>query len=258
MAWPNLRGGDRNLAVRALQSALARELRRLNVTPRNTGNGTYGKGLAADVHAWKLAQRIAPTSGTVFGQTAWRRLWPRMTRRERRWVVTARAQLAAKAAARRAAEAAERVMRRRQTVANAALELYARGRPVLIYTQRRPFPLVWSVRALRYRLDCSSTATLCYWRAGAPDPNGYGWPASGEAYGWTGSLWPRGERVDIPMPGDLAFYGWDTARRAPKHVAIVVTGLPSVQVVTFGHTPISRTFLRYRSDLIGVRRYPME
>lgn len=250
MAWPNLRGGDRNLAVRALQSAMTRELGRLGIRAHNTGRGTYGTGLARDVAAWKRAQRIAG-SGTVFGQTAWRRLWPRMTRRERRWVVTARAQIAAKAAA-------ARITGRRNAVAAAADELHRKGRTVLIYAQRRPFPLTWNVRELRYRLDCSSTATLCYWRAGAPDPNGYGWPSNGQAYGWTGSLWPRGERVDAPMPGDLAFYGWDAARRAPKHVAIVVTGLPSVQVVTFGHTPISRTFLRYRSDLIGVRRYPMQ
>lgn len=258
MAWPNLRGGDRNLAVRALQSAVRRELTRYGITARNDGRGTYGRGLARDIEAWKQQVGIRPATGTVFGQTAWRRIWPRMTAQERRWVVRARAQIAATAAARRAAEAARRVALRRQGVAGAAEDLYTRGRYVLVYTQRRPFPLTWDVRSLRYRLDCSSTATLCFWKAGAPDPNGFGFLGRREAYGWTGTLWSRGEKVALPEPGDLAFYGWDTARGAPKHVAIVVRSEPGAMVVSFGSTPISRRFLRYRGDYIGSRRYPVE
>jgi hypothetical protein len=53
--------------------------------------------------------------------------------------------------------------------------------PEIHYGEIRPIPLE---RRLPLTTDCSGFVTLCYFLAGAPDPNGNGY----SGYGWTGTL----------------------------------------------------------------------
>ena len=81
------------------------------------------------------------------------------------------------------------------------------------YGEVRPIPLTWQ---LPLTTDCSGFATLCYWLAGADDPNGRGYDGSG----WTGTLL-RGMSHVSPHavePGDLVVWG----RYPGHHVAIVL------------------------------------
>jgi cell wall-associated NlpC family hydrolase len=86
--------------------------------------------------------------------------------------------------------------------------------PQVHYGEIRPIPLG---RRLPLTTDCSGFVTLCYFLAGAPDPNGLGY--SGE--GWTGTLLRNLDEVP----------GWGNARRGDlvvwggypgRHVAIVL------------------------------------
>jgi peptidoglycan hydrolase-like protein with peptidoglycan-binding domain len=81
------------------------------------------------------------------------------------------------------------------------------------YQQIRPFPLT---SKLPLTIDCSGFATLCYFLAGAPDPNGLNY----NHYGYTGTLLQRGRKISLAeaQPGDLIVYGAGTG----EHVAIVV------------------------------------
>lgn len=118
-----------------------------------------------------------------------------------------------------------------------------------VYAQIRPFPLSLFDPVNRRRYDCSSTVIAMYHVAGAPmDPSGYRW----QGWGDTGALWARGTRVTSPLPGDLAFYGWETRNGRPQHVAMHLGG---GDVVTFGSTPPRRRPVYYRSDYIGSRSY---
>lgn len=100
------------------------------------------------------------------------------------------------------------------------------------------------------KTDCSSFYTLCCKEGGAPDPNKRGY----DGYGYTGSMWPLGVAVSTPQPGDAAFYGGSvgTRRNDTTHMALCIN---SGEVVSFGHTPITRFSLRYRSDFRGCRSY---
>ena len=51
--------------------------------------------------------------------------------------------------------------------------------------------------------DCSGFATMCYWLAGAPDPNGLHYAE----VGYTGTMLEHGLEVSLPLPGDLIVYG---------------------------------------------------
>lgn len=66
--------------------------------------------------------------------------------------------------------------------------------------------------------DCSSFATWCYYVAGLPDPNGYGY----DGLGYTGTLTHHGTSIALinAKPGDLVFYGGSFG--IPSHVAIYV------------------------------------
>jgi cell wall-associated NlpC family hydrolase len=77
-----------------------------------------------------------------------------------------------------------------------------RNEPRIHYGQVRPFPLA---KELPLTTDCSGFATLCYFLAGAPDPNGYAY----DGHGWTGSLLENMENVDrlAVQPGDLVVWG---------------------------------------------------
>jgi len=81
------------------------------------------------------------------------------------------------------------------------------------YQQIRPFPLT---SKLPLTTDCSGYATLCYYLAGAPDPNGLNY----NHYGYTGSLLQHGKKISLAeaQPGDLIVYGAGTG----DHVAIII------------------------------------
>ena len=81
------------------------------------------------------------------------------------------------------------------------------------YGQVRPFPLTWQ---LPLTTDCSGFATLCYWLAGADDPNRRDYDGSG----WTGTLLRGMTHVprDAVEPGDLVVWG----RYPGNHVAILL------------------------------------
>jgi hypothetical protein len=77
-----------------------------------------------------------------------------------------------------------------------------RNEPRIHYGQIRPIPLG---RVLPLTTDCSGFATLCYFLAGAPDPNGYGY----DGRGWTGSMLERMESVPeiAARAGDVVVWG---------------------------------------------------
>lgn len=64
--------------------------------------------------------------------------------------------------------------------------------------------------------DCSGFATLCYYLAGAPDPNGLNY----KAVGYTGTMLTHGVRTSQrdAKPGDLVVFGPGTGH----HVCIVL------------------------------------
>lgn len=64
--------------------------------------------------------------------------------------------------------------------------------------------------------DCSGFATLCYYLAGAPDPNGLGY----KSVGYTGTMLKRGVRTSSrhAQPGDLVVFGPGSGH----HVCVVL------------------------------------
>lgn len=72
--------------------------------------------------------------------------------------------------------------------------------PRIHYGEARPFPLA---RRLPLSTDCSGFVTLCYWLAGAPDPNGLGYSGAG----WTGTLLRHLPETDAPRRGDVVVWG---------------------------------------------------
>jgi cell wall-associated NlpC family hydrolase len=85
--------------------------------------------------------------------------------------------------------------------------------PRIHYGEVRPMPLA---RELPLTTDCSGFVTLCYFLAGAPDPNGLDY--SGQ--GWTGTLLQSMEHVEQEEArrGDLVVWG----RYPGRHVALVL------------------------------------
>ena len=81
------------------------------------------------------------------------------------------------------------------------------------YAEARPMPLR---RALPLATDCSGFATLCYFLAGAPDPNGLEYIGQG----YTGTLLrhlPHIERA-AAQRGDIVVWG----RYPGRHCAVVL------------------------------------
>jgi hypothetical protein len=85
--------------------------------------------------------------------------------------------------------------------------------PRIHYGEIRPIPLG---RTLPLRTDCSGFVTLCYFLAGAPDPNGRDYDGSG----YTGTLlgWLRAIAPLDAKRGDLVVWGTYPGR----HVALVL------------------------------------
>lgn len=81
------------------------------------------------------------------------------------------------------------------------------------YAEVRPIPLNL---AFPKTIDCSGTATWCYWVAGCNDPNGRNY----DGLGYTGTLLNTGKHIapSQALPGDLVVYGGGTG----EHVAIIV------------------------------------
>jgi cell wall-associated NlpC family hydrolase len=88
-----------------------------------------------------------------------------------------------------------------------------RNEPRIHYAPVRPIPLR---RTLPLATDCSGFATLCYYLAGAPDPNGLDY----DGRGYTGTLLRAMPSVgaDLVEPGDLVVWGTYPGH----HVALVL------------------------------------
>lgn len=95
--------------------------------------------------------------------------------------------------------------------------------------------------------DCSSSATVVYWLAGAADPNGRGY----DLQGYTGTLWEHGKSVGLEQaqPGDLVFYKSPSWPSFPwAHVAVYLGGR---RVFTFGSAPPRILDIDYRTGDYG-------
>jgi cell wall-associated NlpC family hydrolase len=88
-----------------------------------------------------------------------------------------------------------------------------RNAPRIHYAEVRPMPLR---RALPLATDCSGFATLCYFLAGAPDPNGLGYIGQG----YTGTLLRHLPHIPLgaAQPGDVVVWG----RYPGRHCAVVL------------------------------------
>ncbi len=224
--------------------------------PVSTLTGRWDKATTKDLVVAKQWLGLRDINGKVnphvFGLNPWKVFWTYATGTlggrvnalvqeeiDRR----ARAKLAAAIAAKQAA-ATPRVR------LVAAADKFLDQAAYYVYAQIRPAPVrdLYSA-ANRRRFDCSSTVIALYYAAGVPvDPSGYGYAGWGD----TGALWRHGTRTYAPLPGDFAFYGWETRNGRPQHVAMHLGG---GEVVTFGSTPPRRRPVGYRSDYIGSRSY---
>ena len=81
-------------------------------------------------------------------------------------------------------------------IRNAAQIHYTEGAERSGWLRAKPYALPLST-------DCSGFATMCYWLAGAPDPNGLHYAE----VGYTGTMLAHGLEVNLPEPGDLIVYG---------------------------------------------------
>jgi cell wall-associated NlpC family hydrolase len=85
--------------------------------------------------------------------------------------------------------------------------------PRIHYGEIRPIPLA---KALPLTTDCSGFVTICFYLAGAPDPNGLGY----SGYGYTGTLLDHLDAVepDEAKRGDIVVWGVYPGR----HCAVVL------------------------------------
>lgn len=253
MPYPTVRQGQHNVAVAALQAGLRRYLVRNGRSYENRANGVYGDGTRHDVNVFKSLEGLQEEgAGKVFGTAAWQaldasgNLGPYDHAR-----IAAQLDLieeARKAAQQTTIEIVQAVGRR-AALAGVWIKFHDQCRSTYVYGQVRPMPSGLFVPEARTRLDCSSTYKLGFKEAGLAPPDGFPYESGA---GWTGSMWPKGQKVETPQAGDAAFYGWDPIRGAPKHMACCIS---SKEVVSFGHTPIERYPVNYRTDLLGFRSY---
>jgi hypothetical protein len=108
--------------------------------------------------------------------------------------------------------------------------------PRIHYGQARPFPLS---RALPLTTDCSGFVTLCYFLAGAPDPNGLGY--SGD--GWTGTMLGHLAATKALRPADIVVWG----AYPGHHCALVLEPGPDPLLCSHGQErgPLA---IRYRDE----------
>ena len=220
--------------------------------PKNRRNGVYGEGTRHDINLFKHRQGITPVEGVVWGSRAWQALDATGSlgaydhaRIDKQMRLIA----AARAARERTTIELVHELAARARLAAVWIRFYEECRATYVYGQYRPMPSGLFVPDARTRLDCSSTFKNGYREAGLNPPDNIPYDTGA---GWTGSLWVAGQRGEGPPAGDAAFYGWDSVRNAPKHVACCIS---SSEVVSFGHTPIERYPLKYRSDFLGCRSY---
>jgi cell wall-associated NlpC family hydrolase len=83
--------------------------------------------------------------------------------------------------------------------------------PRIHYGEIRPVPLA---RRLPLTTDCSGFVTICYYLAGAPDPNGLDY----DGQGWTATLLGHLPRTTELRRGDIVVWGAYPGR----HCAIVL------------------------------------
>ena len=76
---------------------------------------------------------------------------------------------------------------------------------------------VWPIK-YPVTCDCSAFVTICYWLAGAADPNGQKY----DHEGYTGTLVSHGKKITLAevLPGDVIVYGTGTG----VHAVLVVVG----------------------------------
>ena len=105
--------------------------------------------------------------------------------------------------------------------------------PQIHYGEVRPMPLV---RTLPLTTDCSGFVTLCYFLAGAPDPNGLGY----NGQGWTGTLLRHLHPTAAPLPGDVVVWGAYPGR----HCALVLEQGEDPLLASHGaeHGPVAIRF----------------
>lgn len=90
--------------------------------------------------------------------------------------------------------------------------------------------------------DCSGFATLCYYLAGAPDPNGLHY----QKVGYTGTMLDTGKKVQVPEPGDLIVYGPGTGH----HVVIYLdTWRGAWRVASHGNEYGPNLVLQHREEM---------
>lgn len=107
------------------------------------------------------------------------------------------------------------------------------------YAQIRPFPLHLN---LPMTTDCSGFVTLCYFQAGAKDPNALGY--SGQ--GWTGTLLNNGYAVPVyqAQPGDLVIWG----SYPGHHVAVIIESDPRDPLIVSHGSEIGPLMLRLSAE----------
>ncbi|HVH52092.1 MAG TPA: hypothetical protein VM690_08090, partial [Gaiellaceae bacterium] len=97
-----------------------------------------------------------------------------------------------------------------------------RNEPLIHYAEVRPIPLA---RRLPITTDCSGFVTLCYFLAGAPDPNGREY----DGEGWTGTLLRHMTHVEEPRAADCVRRG-DQQRGPQDRSSAPGAGGPPVRV----------------------------
>jgi hypothetical protein len=121
------------------------------------------------------------------------------------------------------------------------------------------FPVTFPVFA-----DCSSWLTLCFWLAGAADPNG-GTAYQGNNFGregYTGTLVEHGTHIPASavVAGDVVVYGVTPAVPAGVHTALIVqiVGKDILTVSNGGPTGESPTYCWVNHPAANPHNYPVD
>jgi hypothetical protein len=117
------------------------------------------------------------------------------------------------------------------------------------------FPVTFPIDA-----DCSAFVTLCYWLAGAADPNG-GTAYQGNNFGregYTGTLLGHGTHIPAAgvIAGDLVVYGATPG----EHTALVVQVIGN-DILTVSHggpTGESPTYCWVNTPATNLHNYPVD